>query len=98
MRYIANPIEVDAFKITEVGPAADQSCNERVLTLEGGKMVIADPSMMSRMTPEVGDYWVIQSDGYVYLNPKCVFERKYSPATTGSDGRDYSIHDQNIPG
>lgn len=24
------------------------------------------------------DYWVIQSDGYVYLNPAKVFERKYT--------------------
>ena len=35
--------------------------------------------MCARMIPQVGDYWVIQSDGYVYLNPKDVFERKYRP-------------------
>lgn len=79
MRYVANPVVVDAFKITHVGPLADQGGDFRVLTLEGGRLVQADKEMMSRMTPQVGDYWVIQSDGYIYLNPKDVFERKYSP-------------------
>jgi len=35
--------------------------------------------MIARFEPQLGDYWVIQEDGYVYLNPKEVFERKYSP-------------------
>jgi len=33
------------------------------------------------MEPKIGDYWVIRSDGYIYLNPKTVFERKHSPAS-----------------
>ena len=34
--------------------------------------------MCARMTPVKGDYWVTQlHDGYHYLNPKDVFERKY---------------------
>lgn len=49
------------------------------LQLDDGRIVTATPDMTSRMTPVVGDYWVVQSDGYVYLNPKSVFERKYSP-------------------
>jgi len=80
MKYIANPVEVDAFKITVVGPVADRSSFERNLQLEDGNWVQASKEMMARMTPEVGDYWVIQSDGYVYLNPKEVFERKYHAA------------------
>jgi hypothetical protein len=79
MKYVGNPVEVDAFKIVSVGPLADRGGNFRILTLEDGKMVQADEGMMSRMTPEVDDYWVIQSDGYIYLNPKDVFERKYRP-------------------
>jgi hypothetical protein len=47
--------------------------------LGNGEEVIATPQMTARMEPKVGDYWVIQSDGYVYLNPKEVFERKYEP-------------------
>jgi hypothetical protein len=80
MKYVANPVEVDAFKIVFVGPVADQSANERNLKLEDGQWVQASAEMMSRYTPLIGDYWVIQSDGYIYLNPKDVFERKYRPA------------------
>lgn len=80
MKYIANPVEVNAFKIVKVGPIADQGGNFRILELEDGKLVQADPAMMSRYTPTEGDYWVVQADGYIYLNPKEVFERKYRAA------------------
>lgn len=70
MRYVANPVTVNAFKITRIDQGRD-------ITLENGDKVTATPEMCSRMQPHVGDYWVIQNDGYVYLNPKDVFERKY---------------------
>lgn len=38
-----------------------------------------DPAMTSRMTPQVGDYFVTTQDGYKYLNPMAVFESKYDP-------------------
>jgi hypothetical protein len=79
MKYRANPVEVEAFKITEVFPVADQGGGFQVLRLEDGNLVQADKGMIARMSPVIGDYWVIQSDGYVYLNPKNVFEWKYSP-------------------
>jgi hypothetical protein len=47
--------------------------------LDNGENAIATPEMTARYTPKTDDYWVVQSDGYVYLNPKDVFERKYSP-------------------
>lgn len=76
MKYIANPVEVEAYTIADVGQAA--SDGSRVLVLDGAKNpVTATAEMMSRMGPKIGDYWVIQSDGYIYLNPKDVFERKY---------------------
>jgi hypothetical protein len=79
MRYQANPVIVEAFKIVkvELTPPAEPPL-ARHLELEDGCSVIATPEMMSRMEPVVGDYWVIQVDGYIYLNPKEVFERKYS--------------------
>lgn len=91
MKYIANPVEVDAFKIEDVIAVSILSGKERgdlrlcrssgvVLRLEDGRLVDATPEMTARMTPRVGDYWVIQADGYVYLNPKDVFERKYHKA------------------
>lgn len=81
MKYRANPVEVEAFKITNDAPMleADQQTGFELM-LEGKSWpVFADLKMTARMTPLIGDYWVIQSDGYVYLNPKDVFGRKYSP-------------------
>jgi hypothetical protein len=87
MKYIANPVEVDAFVIKHVelwryeteGVSAHPGA-VFTLTLDNHQMVVADSGMTSRMVPKVGDYWVVQSDGYVYLNPKDVFERKYHAA------------------
>src|ERR1700691_2146243 len=39
--------------------------------------------MTARYAPKVGDYWVVQSDGYAYLNPAEVFERKYRAQDEG---------------
>ena len=77
MKYRANPVEVNAYRITEVGPILDDG--SRWITMTGNPASLASSEMMSRMTPAPGDYWVVQSDGYVYLNPKDVFERKYHP-------------------
>jgi|HubBroStandDraft_6_1064221.scaffolds.fasta_scaffold2638185_2 hypothetical protein len=76
MKYIANPVEVDAEKIVEVvSPATDD--HPMILKLESGKLYSPNAGMLARMTPVAGDYVVTQSDGYIYLNPKEVFERKY---------------------
>lgn len=88
MKYVANPVEVDAFRIVAIEAVADCLGKERfggfttglVLELETGLRMRATPEMTARMTPVVGDYWVIQSDGYAYINPKDVFERKYHRA------------------
>lgn len=77
-KYTANPVEVNAYVITDVGPLL--SDGSRWLSMDGNPDSLASAEMMSRMTPAVGDYLVVQSDGYVYLNPKAVFERKYSLA------------------
>lgn len=76
MKYQANPVVVDAEEIVSVGKVqADGGVH---LALRNGENVSADAGMVARMMPAPGDYWVKQSDGYVYLNPKAVFERKYS--------------------
>ncbi len=82
MKYKANPVIVDAFKIisVQVVPDADPPLPRRVAT-DDGENRIATPEMQSRYIPVKGDYWVVQEDGYEYLNPKAVFERKYSAAT-----------------
>lgn len=74
--HIANPVRVRARQITAVDllPAGGAH-----LTLADGGAATATPEMLARITPEAGDYLVEQLDGYLYLNPKDVFERKYSP-------------------
>jgi len=80
MKYRAKPVIVDAYKITAVVPSTLQGAYK--LTLDDGEtaaQVEATPEMTARFTPKLGDYWIVQSDGYTYLNPKDVFERKYEP-------------------
>lgn len=74
MRYKANPVEVVAHRIVQA-TAGDEGL---IIELENGQVVRADAGMIARMFPTTGDYWVIQDDGYIYLNPKDVFERKYT--------------------
>lgn len=78
-KYIANPVEVDALRITSIQqvPEAVSPPAQRTLHLEDGSTVLATSAMLSRYIPVVGDYWVVQSDGYAYINPASVFERKY---------------------
>lgn len=75
-KYRAKPVEVEAFAIAGVG--GTENGNTQLL-LENGGIVVATAEMQARYEPRVGDYWVTQSDGYTYLNPKDVFERKYAP-------------------
>ena len=76
MRFVANPVVVEAFRILKVGPTDPQGM---VLELEERGPVVATPGMLARMEPVPGDFWVVQEDGYVYLNPRSIFLRKYSP-------------------
>lgn len=78
MKYIANPVEVEAFKIVHVQamPDAEPPLARRIMTEDGASRFAASEKL-SRYIPVPGDYWVVQADGYEYLNPKDVFERKY---------------------
>ena len=78
-KYQANPIQIDASEIVGIG-TADNDGN-LPLALSDGTNFTATQPMLARYVPVVGDYVVTQDDGYVYLNPKNVFERKYSPVT-----------------
>ncbi len=87
-RYQANPVIVDAHKIVSVSTVFKNDTvqrdgtwdkeGSRHLALDNGENVTATADMLARMTPEPGDYWVKQEDGYIYLNPCDVFQRKYS--------------------
>jgi hypothetical protein len=80
-KYRAKPVKVTAYKIVGVGTKCDDPAGNIPfyipLTLDNCEAVMADSAMCARMTPETGDYWVIQEDGYTYLNSKVVFDRKY---------------------
>ena len=76
MQYVANPVVVTAYKIKQIFPQFEDGTP---LLLDNDTQVVATNEMISRMIPVIGDYWVIQADDYIYLNPKEVFERKYSP-------------------
>lgn len=80
MRYYANPVEVTAHQIISV--EGDGDSENLLLSLDNGTGVTATRDMVSRHRPIPGDYWVIQEDGYLYINPKMVFERKYSKVGT----------------
>jgi hypothetical protein len=84
MTYRANPVVVEAFVIASVGESENGNTS---LLLENGGSVVATAEMQARCKPSAGDYWVIQSDGYVYLNPRDVFERKYSPCEESGEAQ-----------
>lgn len=77
--HIANPVRVNAATILDVTYSPDDGSN--LLRLSDGRNFMADNGMCARYEPRVGDYLVTQEDGYEYLNPKDVFERKYSAGT-----------------
>jgi hypothetical protein len=82
--HMANPVLVNATRILEVTDITDrgegkaQSSPDLMLRLEDGRNFEANMSMTSRFVPVAGDYLVTQEDGYEYINPKDVFERKYT--------------------
>jgi hypothetical protein len=80
VKYIANPVIVDAQVITQVTHKLDDPNIH--LGLDDGTVFVADASMTARYSPKPGDYVVKQEDGYVYLNPKDVFTRKYKAQVT----------------
>ncbi len=77
MKYEAKPVIVDAYIIVGVG--CIQRDGSLHCALQNGENAVATKEMISRFIPDAGDYWVVQADGYAYLNPKDVFERKYQP-------------------
>lgn len=81
MEYIANPVKVTAQQIIEI--ASGNYGSDVVLRLDDGSSMTISASkaagMTARYNPVPGDYVVTQEDGYVYFNPREVFERKYHP-------------------
>jgi hypothetical protein len=83
--HVANPVHVHAARILKISdvtrrdPGCGQSSPDLVLLLDDGREFSAGAGMTARHIPQLGDYLVTQEDGYTYLNPAAVFDRKYSP-------------------
>jgi hypothetical protein len=71
----ANPVRVNAWQIEDI----EQPTSETgfVAVSATGQRQPLESGMIARYAPVPGDYVVTQEDGYVYVNPKDVFERKY---------------------
>lgn len=73
--HVALPVRVSAVQIQSF--AEDQPPKALDVIDEHGIRHTITEEMMSRYSPVEGDYIVTQEDGYVYINPREVFERKY---------------------
>jgi hypothetical protein len=78
VKYVA---VVEAFRISHVGDLCAED-GSRILALEGSTCVTATKEMLARVNIAAGDFWVIQGDGYIYLDPAEVFERGFSRLNT----------------
>lgn len=88
--HTANPVAVTARAILGVSTITEGL----MLALDDATSFFASNAMLSRYTPVAGDYLVTQDDGYQYVNPKAVFERKYAAIDALPDTLppiDYSI-------
>lgn len=81
--HIAKPIGVRAALITGIQSITTGA----MLALDGQESeYFANHGMLARYSPVPGDYLVTQDDGYQYVNPKDVFERKYAKITGAIGG------------
>jgi hypothetical protein len=75
--HIANPVKVRAQVIYDIEEPTSETGFVAILT-DGSRFALGS-GHIARYAPVPGDYLVTQEDGYTYVNPKDVFERKYSP-------------------
>lgn len=77
--HVANPVHVKARRIETTVAHDDGSMTVywQPPTPDQTYCYECDATMLARYRPVDGDYLVEQEDGYTYLNPKDVFERKY---------------------
>ena len=77
--------QVEGFEIVDIqhlypDHVPGRSCRVKIAEpcdMFDDQWLYCDAAMTARLYPSVGDYVVIQPDGYVYLNPKKVFEDKF---------------------
>lgn len=96
MKFIGLPVEVDAFEILAVWKPEKTQVGGEMLVYAKPEKVGPEQftpktfwltrEMLARYVPVIGDYVVVQADGYVYVNPRDVFLRKYRPEGVNPDG------------
>ena len=79
--HVANPVHVEARQIVKVETVERplDRFNLTAVLLDNGVKTELSAGMVARHHPVPGDYLVTQEDGYQYINPREVFERKYRP-------------------
>lgn len=75
--HVANPVRVSAKRIANIDHRMDGTGLIDIMFEDESQTILTD-EMVARYVPVLGDYFVIQEDGYGYVNPKDVFERKYN--------------------
>lgn len=83
----ARPYHVTARTIGAV--LGNNTGGGQLLQLNDGTTYVADTAMTARHFPTAGDYLVVGEDGYPYLNPADVFERKFEPITPDENTIDF---------
>lgn len=77
-KAVAKPVEVTFSEILSIEKHGEGGVWVLdALHLADGTRFVPTPEQLARIDPKPGDYVVWQEDGYCYLNPKQVFERKY---------------------
>ena len=78
MKAVAKAVEVDFYEIESWAKPSEDG--DRIVHCSEYRSFVITPAMTARVDDlNEFHYVVVQSDGYVYLNPKDVFERKYQP-------------------
>jgi hypothetical protein len=80
VKYIANPVVVEAFEVRDVQLSSSPGCVYRLILAED-LAVEAGTHQLNNHVPKIGDFWIRLAEKDQYLCPKDVFERKYRAAT-----------------
>jgi len=71
-----SPAKIQARQIMKIN-ATDSKTGSAVLELYGGTSVTASIAHLNARTPQVGDYWVVPSEGNPYIAAKSTFQISY---------------------
>lgn len=71
-------VKQDVIVTAHVITAVEKSAGGVIsITLDNDEHFALTNTQVARYKPVEGDYYVTTADGYEYLNPKSVFEKKY---------------------